>query len=73
MIGPTQLSGFKVSYSHTDSQAIKTDAPVAMLWDLMRCLRQRELGTPPTPLTKPLPLLSAMTPAGASDLFDCVG
>jgi len=39
-----EKAGYKVSHSHTDSQALKTDCPMDVLWDLMRCLRKRDEG-----------------------------
>jgi len=29
--------GYRVSISHTDAMGIKTDAPVSVLWDIIRC------------------------------------
>ena len=29
--------GYRVSISHTSANAVKTDAPNAVLWDIMRC------------------------------------
>ena len=29
--------GYRVSISHTHANAIKTDAPNSVLWDIMRC------------------------------------
>jgi tRNA (guanine26-N2/guanine27-N2)-dimethyltransferase len=29
--------GYRVSISHTDALAIKTDAPLSVLWDILRC------------------------------------
>lgn len=31
-----ESKGFSVSQSHTDPQAVKTDAPIELLWDIMR-------------------------------------
>ncbi|XP_029727371.2 tRNA (guanine(26)-N(2))-dimethyltransferase [Aedes albopictus] len=30
-------AGYRVSYSHASKTSIKTDAPVAVLWDILRC------------------------------------
>jgi len=32
-----EAKGYAVCQSHTDAQAIKTDAPVGAIWDLLRC------------------------------------
>ena len=37
-----EKKGYKVSHSHTDSQCIKSDAPLAVLWDMMRCLKRQQ-------------------------------
>ena len=39
--------GYRVSGSHTERQALKTDAPARAVWDLMRCwVAQRACLTP---------------------------
>jgi len=35
-------AGYNVSHSHVDPQAIKTDAPVGLLWDLLRIWADRQ-------------------------------
>ena len=41
--------GYRVSRSHTDSQAIKTDAPPGAVWDVMRSWAE---DNPPTKLSE---------------------
>ncbi|CAO1340809.1 unnamed protein product [Diamesa tonsa] len=31
------FEGFRVSYSHASKTSIKTDAPIAVIWDILRC------------------------------------
>ena len=37
-----EAKGYKVSHSHTDSQCVKTNAPLSELWDMMRCLKKEQ-------------------------------
>lgn len=30
-------AGYRVSFSHACKNAVKTDAPAGVLWDIMRC------------------------------------
>ncbi|NXP59800.1 TRM1 dimethyltransferase, partial [Chloropsis cyanopogon] len=48
-------AGFRVSLSHACRNAVKTDAPPAALWDIMRCWGFGGPPTPPNPLTPPFP------------------
>ncbi|EDW04217.1 probable tRNA (guanine(26)-N(2))-dimethyltransferase [Drosophila grimshawi] len=34
-------AGYRVSYSHANKNSLKTDAPPAVLWDLLRCWSKR--------------------------------
>jgi tRNA (guanine26-N2/guanine27-N2)-dimethyltransferase len=46
-------SGHRVSLSHCCKQSIKTDAPPAVLWDIMRCFAQKQFPNKAWP--RPLP------------------
>ena len=35
-------AGYRVSYSHTERNSLKTDMPAGILWDLMKCYAQSE-------------------------------
>lgn len=48
-------AGFRVSLSHACRNAVKTDAPLAVLWDIMRCWVRRGLGDPSPCLNPPFP------------------
>ena len=37
VVSALMRQGYRVSRSHTDASAIKTDAPNGVLWDVLRC------------------------------------
>ena len=60
--------GFRVSRSHTEAQAIKTDAPNPAVWDVLRCwVREQPARTKALSETSPGHAILAFAPKVEAD------
>ena len=55
VVSALMRQGYRVSRSHTDPTAIKTDAPNRALWDVMRCWANSQVRSASKPLSETSP------------------